>query len=167
MVMPIIADASALAAPRLREAYAYWSGKLAGRPMPRRRDIDPVEIPALLPYVVLIDVLSDPLDFRYRLIGAEVRNISKANYTGKRFSELPDKARGGVIWDSCEQTVLAARPFSQSPSYIGPERSVRGCENLLLPLSEDGVRVSMILKVISFELRRDAMDAWLKPRNQS
>ena len=123
--MPIITDASMLGAVRLKEAYAYWASKRGLRPMPRRCDIDAVEIPALLPYLTLIDVLSDPFDFRYRLIGGEVRRISHGNYTGKRFSELPGKSRGSVIWDTCEQTVLARNPFSQSPPYVGPRSEER------------------------------------------
>lgn len=165
--MPIIPDASMLRAARLTEAYAYWESKRGERPMPSRRDIDPVEIPALLPYVTLIDVLSDPLDFRYRLIGTEVRNISEGNYAGKRFSELPSKGRGSVIWDTCEQTVLARSPFSQSPPYAGPEQSLRDCENLLLPLSEDGAQVNMIFRVISFELLREVSPARFGPKRRS
>jgi hypothetical protein len=58
------------APPIAREALAYWEGKLSGRPMPTRRDFDPVfEIPHLLPWIMLVDVLREPLDFRYRLIG--------------------------------------------------------------------------------------------------
>lgn len=120
--MPIIPDASMLGAAWLKEAHAYWASKRGRRPMPRRRDIDPVESPTLLPYLMLIDVLSDPLDFRYRLIGGEVHNISNGNYTGKRSSELPGKGRGSIIWDTCEQTVLARSPFSLCRARAIPAR---------------------------------------------
>jgi hypothetical protein len=149
--MPTVLDASELSAPRLREAFAYWHGKLAGRKMPARRDIDPIEMPKLLPYVMLVDVLPAPLDFRYRLIGTEARSILQQDYTGKRFSELPGKGKGSVVWDNCEQVVLTKAPFSRSPPYVGPERYFRNCENLLLPLSENDTEVAMILQVISFE----------------
>ena len=62
--MPTVLKKSELSAPRLRQAFAYWRGKLAGRAMPARRDIDPVDVPTLLPYVMLVDVLPAPLDFR-------------------------------------------------------------------------------------------------------
>jgi hypothetical protein len=57
------ADASApdhlkLQSERLRVAYAYWEAKRDGRLMPSRSDIDPTDIPKLLPYVTLIEVLS-------------------------------------------------------------------------------------------------------------
>jgi hypothetical protein len=146
-----VRDPSGLSAPRLKEALAYWHSKRAGRAMPRRRDIDPVDIPTLLPYVMLIDVLPQPLDFRYRLIGTEIRSISRRDYTGKRFSELPGKGKGSVLWHHCEQVVRKQAPPSGSTPYIGTEQYLRRCENVLLPLSEDGRDVTMILKVISFE----------------
>jgi hypothetical protein len=62
--MPTVLKKSELSAPRLRQAFAYWRGKLAGRAMPARRDIDPVDVPTLLSYVMLADVLPAPLDFR-------------------------------------------------------------------------------------------------------
>jgi PAS domain len=74
-------DPSSLRAERLRVAYGYWLGKRQGRMMPCRSDIEPVEIPALLPYVMLIDVIADPLDFRYRLIGTAARNVMRRDYT--------------------------------------------------------------------------------------
>jgi hypothetical protein len=152
--MPIIRDAAELSAPRLKEALLYWQGKRAGRAMPARRDFDPVEVPKLLPYVMLYDVLTAPLDFRYRLIGTEARSLLSQDYTGKRFSEVAGKGAGSVIWDNCEQVVRAKAPFSRAPPYIGPEPHLRNCENLLMPFSEDGDAVNLIVQVISFERRR-------------
>ena len=149
--MPTILDPTALSAPRLKEALAYWQSKRAGRAMPARRDLDPVDVPKLLPYVMLYDVLPAPLDFRFRLIGTEARSLLSQDYTGKLFSELPGKGRGSIVWDNCEQVVLTRAPFSRSPPYVGPERHLRHCENLLMPLSDNGSDVTMIVQVISFE----------------
>jgi hypothetical protein len=143
-------DPGQLSAARLREAYAYWDGLRGGRAMPSRGDIDPIDMRGFLAFVMLIDVL-DPLDFRYRLIGTEARNILHRNYTGLRFSELPGKGPGSIVWATCEQVVRSRAPFSRTPPYVGPEAHLQRCENLLLPLSGDGVNVTTILKVISFE----------------
>ena len=51
---------------RLEEAYRYWQRKAATRAMPCRADIDPTEIPKLLPDVMLVDVLPGGR-YRYRL----------------------------------------------------------------------------------------------------
>jgi hypothetical protein len=140
-----------LSAERLRDAYSYWRGKRGGRLMPCRSDMDPIEIPRLLPYVMLIDVLAGPLDFRYRLIGTAVRSISRRDYTGLLFSELPGKGKDSALWQGCEAVVHSKRPHSHSLPYVGGDVFVRNCENVLLPLSDDRVNVTMILKVISFD----------------
>ena len=72
-------------------------------------------------------------------------------YQGLSITPLPT-----VIWNSCEQVVLTKAPFSEPPPYVGPEQFLRQYENLLLPLSEDGARVNMILKIISFEIGRSS-----------
>lgn len=117
--------------------------------MPARADLDPTEIPDLLPWVILVDVL--PGDFRYRLVGTEVRRIAHADYTGALFSALPGKGPGSVVWSNCEEVVRRCAPFSRSPPYVGPVPYFRDCENLLLPLSADGATVNMIFQVVSFE----------------
>src|SRR5690349_16148090 len=106
--MPSIQCSGQLSAPRLRQAFDYWESKRAGRTMPARRDLDPVDIPALLSWLMLIDVIRKPtLDFRYRLIGNEIRNIAHRNNAGHCFSALPGKGRGSIVFDNCEQVVLS------------------------------------------------------------
>ena len=119
--------------------------------MPSPIDIDPVEIPALVPYVMLIDVVGEPLDFRYRLIGAAARSIMRRDYTGLFFSEIAGKGDGSVLWQGCAAVVRDKQPISLSPPYAGHESALKDCENVMLPLSDDRVAVTMILKVISFE----------------
>ena len=153
--MPLVFDPASLKSPRLKEALAHWERLRGGRAMPSRRDLDPVEMPRLLPYLMLLDVEPQPLDFRYRLIGTEARSILARDYTGLRFSELPGKGRGSVVWENCEEVVLTKSPVSRNAPYVGPERYLRDCENLLLPLSENGTEVSMIVKFISFVRRAD------------
>ena len=64
----------------VQEALAYWESKRSGRRMPARRDFDPVfEVPRLLPWIVLVDVLHEPLDFRFRLIGSGIVDRSRGN----------------------------------------------------------------------------------------
>jgi hypothetical protein len=147
----LISDPATLNAPRLREAYLYWDAKRRDRLMPTRSDIDPVEIPRLLPYVILIEVVREPLDFRYRLIGTQARDIMRQDFTGKCFSEIRGKGKESALWYGCEAVVRSKAPISEKTPYVGPERFLRNCENVLLPLSNDRVNVTMIFKVISFE----------------
>jgi PAS domain len=147
----LISDPSMLNSPRLREAYAYWNAKRRNKLMPSRSDIDPVEIPPLLPYVFLIDVVREPLDFRYQLIGTQACDIMRGDFTGQFFSKIPGKGKGTALWQGCDAVLSSKAAMSWDIPYVGPERFLRSYKNVLLPLSNDGVNVTMIFKVISFE----------------
>jgi hypothetical protein len=140
-----------LSSPRLREAYAYWDAKRKNKLMPSRADIDPVEMPRLLPYIILIDVVREPLDFRYRLIGTQACSIMRRDFTGQFFSKIPGNEKESALWRGCDAVVGSKAPMYWQLPYVGPDRFLRDYENVLLPLSNDGVNVTMIFKVISFE----------------
>jgi hypothetical protein len=135
----------------LQDALTYWESKRAGRAMPARRDLDPVlEIPRLVPWVVLVDVLRNPLDFRFRLIGTGIVDRSHANYTGKLFSELPHIGCDSHLWKHRVTVVETGAPLRCEPPYIGGVPGVRRVVDIHLPLSEDGTDVNMILTVVAF-----------------
>ena len=81
------AQASPITDPRLREAHDYWRSKVRGRAMPRRADLDPTEIPQLLPDDMLVDVLPQGR-YRYRLIGTENTLAQGMNATGRYLDEV-------------------------------------------------------------------------------
>jgi len=139
--------------PLLRAAYDYWSDRCAGRPMPARRDLDPVDIPRLLPYVILVDVLSEePLDMRYRLIGTAVRDRIRIDMTRTRLLDVPGQGPGSVVWDTRARCVQTRAPvYDDQTPYVGPSEYVRRVRQGHLPLSEDGRVVNMIMTVVDFE----------------
>lgn len=139
-----------LSSARLRRAVEYWESRRAGRRMPAWRDIDPLDVPDLLPWLLVIDVLPGAADFRYRLIGTKVVAIARQDFTGRLFSELPGKGPGSVVWENCRQVASTGGPFSRTPPYAGPDPQVRLGENVLLPLSDDGRTVDRILQAISY-----------------
>ena len=52
------------------DLYAYWDAKRGARSMPARADLEPAEIPVLLPYLMIVGKDGD--QFRYRLVGTAV-----------------------------------------------------------------------------------------------
>jgi len=147
---------------KLHEGFSYWQGLRRGRLMPARRDIDPLDIGALLPNVVLLDVIHQPatervqgvsagLDFRFRLVGTEVAARSTRDYTGRRLADIPHMAPGTPFWQRREEVVRCRRPLYSAPCYVGPAKQIRSCHNLLLPLSEDDELVNMIFCLVTFE----------------
>jgi hypothetical protein len=138
---------------RLRTAYEYWDERRAGRTMPARADVDPSDIPALLPFVILTDVLcQDPLEFRYRLIGTAICDRIKRDYTGWRLMDLPHQRPGSVVWDTRARCVETRAPvFDAALPYVGSHVRVRNVRQLHLPLSADGSNVNIIFTVVEFD----------------
>lgn len=147
----LISHPSMLNSVRLRAAYTYWDSKRQNKLMPSRADIDPVEIPRLLPYVILIDVTREPLDFRYRLVGTRACSIMPRDFTGQFFSKIPGNGKGSILWQECDAVVSSKAPMYWQTPHVAPQSSLHKVENVLLPLSNDRVNVTMIFEVINFE----------------
>jgi hypothetical protein len=136
----------------LHDALLYWQSKLAGRRMPSRRDFDPVfEIPRLLPWVMLTDVLREPLDFRYRLIGTGIVSRSRRDHTGSLLSQLTHAGPASVVWRDRLAVVETRSPKFSTPPYAGGNPMVRGVSGIHLPLSADGETVNMIFTFVTYE----------------
>jgi len=129
----------------------YWDSKRAGRRMPARRDIEPTEILDLLPYVVLIDVVRDPLDFRYRLVGTAVAARIGHDRTGERFSVLFQQSDGSEAWKTALRILEEKRPIVSHIAYVGFNRWIHNYRDISMPLSEDNDVVNMIFGVLQFE----------------
>jgi hypothetical protein len=139
--------------PSISRMWAYWDGLRTGRSMPSRADLDPAAITSVLPYLLLIDVLRDPLDFRFRLVGTEIDRIVAGTYTGVHFSNLPHMRRGNDIWAAYAQVVASGAPLCSEIEYVGPIDYVRRMAHAQFPLSDDGRAVNMICTVVDIERR--------------
>ena len=136
--------------PRLREIHAYWESRRGGRRMPSRAEIDPASIPRLLPYLVLVDVLDEPRDFRFRLAGTHFGDVVGRDVTGLRIGEaLPPAfhAETHYHWSNC---VERRAPLVGIGRLWLPARDFIDWKGILLPLSADGASVNMILGGIVF-----------------
>jgi hypothetical protein len=137
--------------PILKQAFAYWDGRRNRTPMPARRDLDPLDIPHLLPWLMLTDVLRNPLDFRYRLIGTGIVARSRRDFTGARLSELPHTGPGSTVWRHRREVVETGRPVFAIPPYTGADETVLRVMGIHMPLSEDGETVNMIFSVVVYD----------------
>lgn len=139
----------------LRRVYDFWA---AARPidgaLPRRKVIDPTALRDLLPNLILLEVVRDPLDFRFRLLGEELLARSAANYSGRLASDTPI-GRDGAIWRSFALTAERATPFLLHPPYVGASALVRSVSQLTLPFASSGNATTHILAAIAFEETED------------
>ena len=123
----------------------YWRTLSAGREMPARRDIDPVDIPDLLPYVLMVDVLYDPPDFRYRLMGEHIVTMNRRSLAGWALSGLvAENPAQAEVRDFYAGIVRSRRPASHRVDYRDRNGRPRAASAWLAPLSADGQVVDIL-----------------------
>lgn len=136
--------------PDLAATLAYWRSKCRGRFAPTRADIDPADIVAVLPRVMVAEVSYDPLDFRYRLAGTGIRSIHGEELTNKRAVDLAPPAFGRMIQAHYELAVARRAPLLHL-LRLDFDKAERSYVRMILPLSEDGRRVDRLMIVESHE----------------
>ena len=138
--------------PELKQLYAYWDGRRNGRTMPSRADIDPLDIPRLLPFVVLVDVLNDPRDYQYRLVGTDVTESIGVDFTGTRLSESNSKKVFERIWVDYDRAADEHQPVYTEDRVAWQGREFLRYKRIALPLSDDGEQVNMLLLGLCHEV---------------
>lgn len=136
--------------PVVKAVSDYWNSKRGARSMPARADLDPCDIPGLLPNLLLIDVAHNPLDFRYRLVGTIVDYHLREPRTGQWMSSIPHQCAGSVIWSTLESVVTRKVPVASTIPYVGPHADYMLSEDIILPLSDDDVSVNMLLVAVAY-----------------
>ncbi len=147
-------DPSAAWHPMVRALYRYWrsihldDGRLPGRPA-----FEPLVVPALLPHLVLIDVVDRPPRFRYRLIGTRMVDALGRELTGRWLDEAHAKPGGEKpVFPSYERVVRDGVPDWRRgpPHFAGFIDRCTAMERVFLPLAADGRTVDIILTVSVF-----------------
>jgi hypothetical protein len=134
----------------VRTGHAYWLARKGERALPLRADFDPpLEIPRLIPNIIIFDVLHEPLDFVYRLIGSKVRTHLMQDLTGVRMSDVAYQRADSVIWSHQAWVVEHATPRFLRPPYVGPHKDFLFIEAVILPCGTD-TRVDKLLVFADF-----------------
>src|SRR6185437_15629433 len=74
--------------PKLAQFYGYWLSIKPRDGLPGRQHFDPLDIPDLMPRVWMLDVVRDPLRYRYRLAGTKEVETLEREVTGRWFDEV-------------------------------------------------------------------------------
>jgi hypothetical protein len=117
--------------------------------IPGRQDIDPTDIPALLPWVNLIEVHRQPdgLAFRHRLVGTGIVEVIKGDPTGLWFHQLYGPAKLGRMHAQLEETVRTGEPALIHEDLGDFGRPFWTMNTLVMPLAGDRRKVDMLLAV--------------------
>jgi hypothetical protein len=131
---------------RLVAIVDYWTGLHHEGRLPSRRAIAPRALGALLPYIVLVDLVSaEPLRLRYRLIGTGVVRIIDEDNTGREVSAV----FGGKLLDDTladfRASMVQRRPVWRRIAYLTPQGRPFEFERMMMPLASDGIAVDGFL----------------------
>jgi hypothetical protein len=129
----------------VRAVHAYWTAKRGRRRMPRRADIDPLEIRRYLPLVMLVDVTDDERRYVYRLVGTGEVAERGNDPTGKSLGEAFFGGSREEAFASYDYVVRNRAPFCYRDPYPAPDGRIETDDIIYLPLSDDGERVNMVL----------------------
>lgn len=132
----------------LLDYWTQWRGRHGG--LPGRNDMRVQDIGSHMAFVVIFDVLSDPLDYRYRLIGTMVREHSRADFTGKTLRQMEGKGPGSKIWGFLDQVRSEKEPLFREVPYVGPKELFLRSTLLFLPLASDHESPDKIFLVSHF-----------------
>lgn len=128
-----------------RRLLSLWSELAGDRLAPAWREVDMLALPAAyIPRLIVVDVLPDEDDFKYRFFGTWHTDCHKHEMTGKRLSDYPDTAYAAEIASGYRTVVERRKPvlfrydlMLQNVRYLG--------ELIRLPLSDDGQTVSGVI----------------------
>lgn len=132
-------------------ALEYWNTLPKHNDLPLRESFDPVHIPLLLPYVILLEVFQEPLDFRFRVIGSHCRAHFFDNHTGRMMSSLSHITTDGELFTALRTVIDERRPMLNNVTYVGPKQNFRKNAEAMLPLCDRDGRITHILVFLQFD----------------
>jgi hypothetical protein len=154
-VMTSIAPPPDITSQLVQLLFNHWEQQRGARFAPSWREIDPGQIRQALPYVSVADVLEQPFDVRYRLVGTAVVDAVGYEFTGRTLRSMTI-ATGIETWLAQYGRVVADR----RPHY-GVYHGVAGSDldykvdHVSLPLSDDGSRVNRIMELEDWSMIRN------------
>jgi hypothetical protein len=130
--------------PNIRQVLEYWEQKCAGRRMPSRADIDPLDLSHLLPQISLVDVVDDQRRYVYRLVGTKDVAIRGYDPTGRSVLEAFFASSAEEALKNYDTVCSTRAPLYVVDPFQSVDRFISE-EDLFLPLSNDGQTVNMVM----------------------
>jgi len=133
-----------------RDFYAHWQALSRRRGgIPFREDLDPADIPALLPHLFIVEKIRETGRFFFRLSGTRIREIMGAENTRHFLDELlhgDDLATVSAMFDQVLEQGVCLRSI-EGLTYS--DRSYLRVEIVRLPLRKSNGDCRLILGCLS------------------
>ncbi|MEZ5832519.1 MAG: PAS domain-containing protein [Dongiaceae bacterium] len=130
--------------PDLLRLIEYWRSKRGTRRFPSRADLDPLDLGFMLGRIALTEVHEEPRRYRLRLVGSWWAALVGFESTGMWLEDWPNANQRKLTAETYETLIAARRPLcAQRDAWVDDQKL--DYEILLLPLSDDDSRISMIV----------------------
>ena len=132
--------------PEFRRLHDYLAKKAPPGKLPGRQHVDPLDLPDLLPRIMLMDVVRDAGDrrrYRIRLMGSDVAALQGEDGTGKFIEEVV--TGGPEIIAAYDEIVQSRQPQYRHGHVMAVGRDFISYERIAFPLASDGENIDMLL----------------------
>jgi hypothetical protein len=136
---------------KVLQFYEFWRSRCKAEALPKKSDMDPVDMGPFLANIVLTEVSYDPLDFKYRIIGEEL--ISRlGNLTGKRVREMAlINVSSSAYQNYCAVAETKRAQFLEGEAVTASKKDRPYLMSRVhCPLSSDGQIVDYIISCLTF-----------------
>jgi hypothetical protein len=140
-----------------RSVYAYWREQRAGGAAgPGVDDFHLDELdPKILPWSVLVDVIGEPLDFRFRFWGTERSNLIGEELTGKTTAATPTAYMRDANHREYANVVARRLPALCDTPVTTTTGRETVFQSMRLPLFGPDGRVARIFSAMNYEQIND------------
>ena len=138
--------------PKTVNLYRYWDSRRGLQPMPRRGDIDPVDMRAWLSRITLIEVANGGEHMRYRVVGTEVVGLRGFDPTGWSVEAAFPREDADRVLSAYRDVISQKKPVFCHPAERTHQHRDPVVGVMLLPLSNDGETVDQILGYLGDEV---------------
>jgi len=133
----------------------YWLTIHPRDRLPGRQHFEPVDIPRLLPHIVLVDVEPNEMRFFARVAGGAVCAAFGFEITGKYLDDVVPEFRQSFGHEHRVELVTSGLPnYRKGKSSMAFRLDFAPIERVHLPLAKDGKTVDQIVSMTLYEAQR-------------
>lgn len=133
--------------PAIDVILSYFDEKTEGNRMPRRSDLNPMELKEQLPEIGMFEPIYDAdgkmVDAQIILLGSRIDDFY-GHMTGKRVTEFPHAQVAVRIIQACRQCIEHKAPVVVKAESLSDSKDFVAITVLYVPMSGDGLHVDRI-----------------------
>jgi PAS domain-containing protein len=132
--------------PKIARFFDYWLSIMPANGLPGRQHFDPLDIADIMPRIWMLDVLRDPLRYRYRFAGTKEVETLQREVTGLMFEDVHPHLRGvGEAFGRFDEiAVRGIATYRRGRIVAVHHKEHLEVENCMVPLARDGATVDIV-----------------------